>query len=319
MIFAVTSALALLSGCDGNDAPADQDTRTSDVSLKTSISATTTAPDFTEPAVTEPIPADVTPPVAAVEDIEITQGDSVSYRAHLTVSDDTDPDPYIEIDNSAVDLDTPGEYPVVYTVTDKSGNSTVVTITLTVKEYVPTFGSEEEEYVYYESRKILEEILDDDMNELQKAYAIYYWSKRKISYSGKSDKSSYLIGAYDGFKNRRGDCFTYYAVAKALLEAAGIENIDMVKLRTSDKQARHYWLLVNVGDGWYHFDSTQFAKNEANFFMVTDEELKAWDKKYYEGAHNYDPEGLPELATESIQKLVNYKSSKLVLAQNGED
>lgn len=256
---------------------------------------------------------DTTPPVVSASDFEITVGDSVSYKKHIEVSDDCDSNPDVIIDNSQVDLDTPGQYAVIYTVSDSAGNQTVAQITLTVKEKVYNFNEDADAYLSHEAQKILAKIIDEDMNDMQKAYAIYIWTKYHIGYASTSDKTNYKVGARDGFRNRSGDCFTYYSVAKVLLDEAGIENIDMVKLRTKKKQARHYWSLINVGDGWYHFDATQYVYKNSNFFMVTDKELKDWDSRYYKNCHNYDPKGLPELASKSVQHMIDYGSSKLVL------
>lgn len=261
---------------------------------------------------------DSIPPTITGEDFSIKVGGTVSYKNKVTVSDNHDPAPVLTIDNSTVDLDKPGVYSIIYTATDASGNRTVLTLKLTVKG---EGGSEEpedkEQYVREKSREILAEITTPDMNDLQVAYAIYYWTKHKISYSGSSTKDNYITGAYEGFKNRSGDCYTYYAVSKALLVTAGIQNVDMVKERINTKQARHYWLLVNVGDGWYHFDSTPYVYKESNFFMVTDAELKKWDDKYYRYCHNFLDENLPERATESIQHLINYHASTLTLPDEG--
>ncbi|MBQ3230895.1 MAG: transglutaminase domain-containing protein, partial [Clostridia bacterium] len=217
---------------------------------------------------------DKTAPKVVGRDFDVAIGDTVSYKNQIIVTDNTDMAPEIKVDNSAVDLDKPGIYPVVYTVTDKSGNSTVLTLRLTVKDQASL--AEMEKYVYAEAQKVLDKITNDSMTPLQKAYKIYRWTKYyNIGYVSTSDKSHWIVGAYNGFKNRRGDCFVYFAVSKALLTVAGIDNFDMAKLRTNDKDTRHYWSLVNVGDGWYHMDCTPFAssRKNANFFMVTDEEL----------------------------------------------
>lgn len=250
---------------------------------------------------------DTEPPVVSASDFEITLGDSVSYKSHIAVSDNEDEAPQIDIDTSNVDLDKPGTYTVIYTVTDRAGNSTVVNISLTVREKeineIDLFLSEQ-------SKSILERIIDENMNDMQKAYAIYYYVKNNIAYAGDSDKSDYKIAAMDGLKQGKGDCFTYFAISKVLLDAANIQNVDMVKLRLSADRPRHYWSLINVGSGWYHYDSTRFSTN-GNLFMLTDEELKKWDNKYYRNCHNYSTDGLPERSTESVQKTINYGSSKL--------
>ena len=45
----------------------------------------------------------------------------------------------------------------------------------------------------------------------------------------------------------------YASTAKELLTRAGIKNMDIVKAAVNPS---HYWNLVDVGDGWQHFDST---------------------------------------------------------------
>lgn len=255
---------------------------------------------------------DYIPPKITGKNFSIEFGDSVSYRNQVTVTDDYDEAPTLKIDNSKVDLDSPGTYTVIYTATDKSGNSSQLKLKLTVKE--PISLEKMEEYVTVQAQKILASITKDSMTPLEKAYKIYRWTKyNHIAYSKTSDKSHWIVGAYNGFKNRRGDCFTYFAVSKALLIAAGIETFDMEKHRTDEKATRHYWALVNVGDGWYHMDCTPFAakRKNVNFFMVTNEEIWAWDDKYYKGEHTYLPEGVPEVATESIQDRVNYNWASL--------
>ena len=254
---------------------------------------------------------DTTPPVVTGSDFEITVGDSVSYKKQIEYSDDKDPYPTVSVDNSRVDLDTPGVYPVVYTVSDSAGNKTVLTIYLTVLEKEEELD-EITKYVYEESEKILARITTEDMTDLEVAYAIYRWTKNNIAYWGDTAKGDWVKGAYDTFKNDNcGDCYGFYAVSKALLTVAGIDHMDMEKDRQSESVSRHYWLLVNVGDGWYHFDTTRFRYPESNFFMLTNEEILKWDAEYYPGTHTYITEGIPEIATKSIQDRVDYNSSTL--------
>jgi hypothetical protein len=253
---------------------------------------------------------DTTPPTVSGNDFQITVGESVSYKKQITYSDDKDPYPTVSVDNSGVDLETPGVYPVVYTVSDKSGNKTVLTLYLTVvaKQYDP---STMEGYVYIEAQKILDRITTEDMTDLEVAYAIYRWTKNNIGYYGDTDKSDWIKGAYDTLTTNCGDCYGFYAVAKALLTVAEIDHVDMVKDRQSESATRHYWLLVNVGDGWYHFDTTRFRYPESNFFMLTNEEILKWDETYYPGTHTYITAGVPQVATKSIQDRVDYTSPTL--------
>ena len=66
------------------------------------------------------------PEIQGVKDIVLYEGDTVSYRAGVTVTDDRDENPTLEIDTQGVDLSTPGAYTATYTAMDESGNETVV-------------------------------------------------------------------------------------------------------------------------------------------------------------------------------------------------
>ena len=91
-----------------------------------------------------------------------------------------------------------------------------------------------------------------------------------------------------------------------LEKIGGVQIYDMVKLRESSADPRHFWMLINIGSGWYHFDSTPYKDGYDYFFMVTQAELDAWDNKYRPGCHNYAKDGVPELSTKSVQKQLNY-------------
>ena len=116
---------------------------------------------------------------------------------------------------------------------------------------------------------VLASIITDDMTKLQKARAIYDYTRTKIRYTGDSDKSDWKQGAYEGLSAKKGDCFTYYAVARALLTAAGIDNLEVTRVGGISS---HWWNLVNCGDGWYHFDATPRSSQMPAFdsFMFTD-------------------------------------------------
>ena len=60
------------------------------------------------------------------------------------------------------------------------------------------------------------------MTDMEKAFAIYRWTKINIGYTGTSNKDSWTIGAYQAFTKKSGDCFNYYAAAKAMLDVCGI-------------------------------------------------------------------------------------------------
>jgi transglutaminase-like putative cysteine protease len=238
-------------------------------------------------------------------DLEYFLGESISYKSGITVTDDETESPKLSVDNSQVDSSKAGTYPVTYTATDDAGNTTSVTVQLTLKEKPK--GYVDKETVYDLAQKVLDDITNDSMTDMEVAFAIYKWTKSNIAYTGSSDKSSWTKGAYQAFTKKSGDCYNYFAAAKALYDVAGIENVDVIKSDTS--HSSHYWSLINLGDGWYHVDCTP-RRNVGYFFMNTDAELEAYSKKN-KNSHIFDTDAYPERATESVQDLVDYKNGKV--------
>lgn len=246
------------------------------------------------------------PVISGTSDKVITVGGTVSYRKDVTVTDNFDENPKLDIDSSAVDLNKAGSYQVVYTATDAAGNVATKTITVTVVEKQEV--SIDEQTVNALAQKVLEQITNENMSDMEVAFAIYKWVNRNISYVNTSDKSSWLIGAYQAFTKKSGDCYNYFAAAKALFNVAGIENVDVVKSDTS--HSRHYWSLINLGDGWYHVDCTPRKGDGDLFFMVTDAELEEYSKAH-SNSHIFDTTAYPERATESVQDKVDYSGGKI--------
>lgn len=78
---------------------------------------------------------DKTPPVInGIKDISITQGEDPDLKKGISVTDDRDPNPQLEISSEGLDHNSPGTYKVTYTAVDRSGNKTVQTRKVIVKE-----------------------------------------------------------------------------------------------------------------------------------------------------------------------------------------
>ncbi len=229
---------------------------------------------------------DTEPPVIyGATDITIYMGDSVAYRKNVTVEDNCLEGLQLTVDTSSVDLKQAGVYPVVYTAVDAAGNTDTVTISLTVIERMYTI---EEMYALVDA--VLEKIITPDMSDRDKAWAIYTYIRRNVGYTEYPEKGDWVRAAYEGLAKRQGDCYVYACTSKALLTRAGVKNMDISKIPT---RREHYWNLVDVGDGWYHFDTTPRSDHTV-FFLWTDADLMAYSALHY-NCHNYDRTLYPEI------------------------
>lgn len=233
--------------------------------------------------------ADTVPPVIeGVEDLTVAMGKSISYKKNVTVRDDHSDNVTLTVDSSAVNLNKAGNYEVIYIAEDEAGNVTEVSATVRVK--APGVQSATDEMVYAKADEILAGILTPGMSQYEKAQAIFNWVHGKIAYSDGTPKTSYVQGAYRGLFERKGDCFVYAATSKYLLNRAGITNMDIGFVNPG---RIHYWNLIDLGEGWYHFDTTRRADGRS-FFYASDEEILAYSNAH-NGSHAYDPSQYPAI------------------------
>ncbi len=240
------------------------------------------------------VTADVEPPVIiGAKDRTVIIGESVAYKDGITVTDNLDENVTLKVDTSAVDPSEEGYYDVTYTASDSSGNASSVTVTFHFAHQDAVDTDEQfDRYV----KKISSNIFKDSMTDTERLWAIYEWCRNNIGYSGHSDKGDWKKAAVSGFKNRSGDCYTYFACAKALIEYCGIENKDVIKIKDTTDQSSHFWSLVNIGTGYYHFDATP-RKGGFDGFMLTDRQLQDYSLNN-SGSHRYHTNLYPATPTE---------------------
>ncbi|MDR2686447.1 MAG: hypothetical protein LBB75_01745 [Oscillospiraceae bacterium] len=231
----------------------------------------------------------VTPYILGARDIEVERYDAVAYRAGVTACDARGNEIELRVDSAGVDTDRPGEYFATYSAADAAGQ----TVEARVKVTVLPVGKGKVEAL---ADPILEEIIGEGMTDTQKAKAIHNWVNVNIAYNNDGEKEDVLDGAYNGLNLRRGDCYTYYALSKYLLERVGIESVDIERIPGTDMA--HYWLLLDLGEGWRHFDATrvkgaQYRPN--NGFMMTEAQAQAFCRATNQpDFYTYDPALLPE-------------------------
>lgn len=243
--------------------------------------------------------ADTTFPVFSdMEELKVNLGQSVSYRKNVTATDDRDGEITYEIDSSAVNLEEAGTYIITYSATDSSGNTTTVERKIHVMSELVI----NQELVDEMAQEILAKIITEDMTPQEKIKKIYNHVRYNMAYSS-SAETEIPEAAYKAMTKRQGDCYNYFAYAKVLLDNAGIDNLPVERY---GGKTSHFWLLVNVGTGWYHYDCTpQSAEDPFRCFMKTDAQAKAYAKSRSDGRSDYydiDYSKYPELATEKYKE-----------------
>ena len=242
---------------------------------------------------------DVTPPtIEGAEDMEAFIGDIILYRNGITVTDNYDQHPTLTIDTSQVNAIEEGVYPVTYTATDEHGNTSSVTIKITMRIMPERYYKPEE--LYAMALEIIEQenICDSSMSNVEITRRIFAWVSSHMWYISSSDRVDWTAGAYDGLSTLRGDCYNFMAVARAMLGAMGIESITID--RYPEVPSPHFWNLVNIDGKWYHCDSCVFLNmTDITYYVFrTDADLA-------QGHSSYDASTLPEgvvVATEPIQE-----------------
>ncbi len=226
---------------------------------------------------------DITPPeIMGARDISIYVGEAPAYRKGITLSDNSGGDVDLSIDSSAARISEPGRYPITYTATDSAGNSTSVTIYLTVELYFP------QEYELNQALdKVIAQIILPGMSTEDKVRAIYYYVQGNIAFIDSSDKTNWKAEAYRSlFVSNTGDCFSFFAASKAFFERLSIENLDIQRPEALAKQMNqtHYWSLVNISDNdnedkWYHFDSCRLrAEYNHSGCLLTEVQIEAYNR-----------------------------------------
>ncbi len=211
-------------------------------------------------------------------------GEPIAYLAEVYAEDAVDGRVKVTVQSEVIP-DKAGSYKVVYTATDASGNSTRAEC-----KYKLVNATVSEEEVRALAQAVLEKIVTDDMVTAEKLKAVFDYVRGHIGYVGSSDKTDWRKEAARGFKTGKGDCFTFYAVTRALLDELGVEYMSVTRKGGS---TRHYWVIVNIGTGWYHYDPTAAPRHHHKCFMWTNKQCQV--KSYF---WRYEKANYPDIATE---------------------
>lgn len=239
------------------------------------------------------------PSLWGVRNRQLYVGDSLAYLEGVSAIDAIDPEPVITIDNSRVDLSTPGTYSVIYTATDASGNQCSEEASITVLELPEGWASAEE--IEEGMENLIQELSLETMTTKEQVFTIYDWCHENLKYGGHTNRVNVRQAAYSMLMERQGDCYGYYALSKVLFDTLGIPNIDVEKVKNHADDSNHFWSLVSVDGGinYYHFDATPRVGQTESFCLITDEALDAYsDANKF--SHNRNRDQYPATPKEDL-------------------
>lgn len=233
------------------------------------------------------------PVINGARDMIAYVGGSIAYRSFITYTDNAGADNVkLDIDSSAVDLNTAGKYTVTCTATDAAGNKATATFPVEVVEQTYT-----EEELFKECDKILKSIIKDNMTKAEQVEQIYLYVRHHMSFVNTSEKGDWIKAAMTGIKEKSGDCYVYACYTRALLTKAGIKCMEIKRIPTDNGvHSNHYWNLVDVedGHGWYHTDPCPRHDGNPKIIMWTDAELMEYSKAH-DNCYNYDKSIYPKI------------------------
>ncbi len=213
----------------------------------------------------------------------------IAYFAEVFGSDDEDGPVEVTVESDVL-LHEEGSYRVVYRAEDLSGNVSEAECTFTLIQRTVT-----EEELREIAQAVMKEITTPDMVDAEKLKAIFDYVQDRIVYANgvNNNYTDWRRAAYEGYLSGTGDCFNIYSLTRALLDETDIRYLSVERLKAGVWRTRHYWVMVDLGTGWYIFDPTWTPRHRVDCFM--------WTKKQCEVVHlywNYRESDYPALATE---------------------
>ena len=241
--------------------------------------------------------SDTTAPVLTGQEIiHASIGSAVRYKSYVFVSDDQDPSPKLEIDNSDVNLNQPGEYTVIYTATDSAGNTSSKSMKVIVSDVEEPSVPEDE--IYAKADELLASITNEQMSDLEKVFAVFYYVRENINYVSDSNHWEYKQEAYHALTTLKDSCYANMCLSKLLLERLGFKCL-MLEGDLGYMDEKHYWNMVSIdgGENWYHYDSAWWTwqYDEYPLCMMTGSQAKDVSERRG-GLYIYDASQYPALS-----------------------
>lgn len=231
---------------------------------------------------------------------------TVDYWDLVSVGDAKSSIASTEIDDTQVNLNKIGVYPVILSASDEAGNSVSLTRNVnvvkettyyTMKSLNDPLNNKADAFV----DAVIAEIITAEMTQTEKLRAVYDWLLNEMVYQ--TDVShDYAIDTYNkmddyallGFTKFKGHCFHYASMAALLIDTMDLE-MTLVEGEGYSSTAEshyviHFWIMVKVDGHYVHFDPLYeylYLKysTHKDFFLVSDSDIydltHRWDTRLY--------------------------------------
>lgn len=181
-------------------------------------------------------------------------------------------DDIIDIVESASEKDDYLERSIKRFKISQIGEEDIVDITYTTTK-------EQEDYISSELKKVLEQIINPNMNESDIVKAINEYIVKRYTY----DRSLEEDNAYYALTTGLAMCQGYSMTAYKMFEMSGLEC--RIVIGTLNGEG-HAWNLVKVDENWYHIDVTNNDDIiRDSYLLVSDDSLSEngfdWDRTQY--------------------------------------
>ncbi|MCH5267696.1 MAG: transglutaminase domain-containing protein [Lachnospiraceae bacterium] len=212
---------------------------------------------------------------------------SYKFTDNVRAVDARDGKVKITVDTGKINWNKTGVYKVYYHAKDKSGNKATAwaKVQMYVKSTPETIADE-----------VLSDIIRKGWSQEKKLRAIYKYVSTHCSYVDKKTHKNWRKTAVNGIRYESGDCFTYYSISRLLISRAGIPNLEITRYPV--RSAHHWWNLVYVRGGWYHFDTTP-RQRKGYFCLQTDAQLRIYSTG---NTFSFQSKKFPKRATKKISK-----------------
>ena len=177
------------------------------------------------------------PEIIGEEDKTIKQGDQINLKDNIKVEDNVDKDLEVKI-NGNVDTNTPGEYEITYTATDRSNNTTEKKIKIKVE-------TKEQEKVEEKQTEVKEEIKNNQNSSSAKT------SNQTKTFKANPNNQAKINSTGNNSNNKSNGTKSNGSSKSSQTKSKGNTSIDTSKAKRKqiggvDSREGHYWEYDNL-------------------------------------------------------------------------